>query len=383
MEPLLQLIPHPSERKAVSPAAWWRQLPLKPKLKCTFITLTGLFAASVSVSAGPASSGYVGVLLGGAGTLLSAAFGISIYRAIIIPLDRILGEMGRFSEGDLTTTATVMEAHRLVRLEASLASCRAKVCELIAQIKVASDLVDANVTGLARDNADLARRTAAQAASLMRTAAAMEQFAAAVHANASNAGKAHALVGEACGKAASGSDAVARVVATMSSIRQSGNRIVDIVGMIDAIAFQTNILALNAAVEAARAGEEGRGFAVVAAEVRALAQRSAGAAREIKSLIEASASEVEVGSRLAAESGNMMNDILRAIEGVAETVDEIASACREQTAGIDEVNRTVEQIDGMTRKNAALVDGAADAANAMAQQVKRLGVLVRAFRLER
>jgi methyl-accepting chemotaxis protein len=225
---------------------------------------------------------------------------------------------------------------------------------------------------IASGNADLSGRTESQASSLEETASSVEELTSTVKQNAEHARHANQLAGAAAEIAVKGGQAVGQVVDTMASIKASSRKIADIIGLIDSIAFQTNILALNAAVEAARAGEQGRGFAVVAAEVRNLAQRSAGAAKEIKVLISDSAEKVEHGSRLVDEAGGAMDDIVTSVELVAEIMQGIAVSSQQQSAGIEQVNQAVGQMDDMTQQNAALVEQAAAAAESLYEQTDRL-----------
>jgi methyl-accepting chemotaxis protein len=249
-------------------------------------------------------------------------------------------------------------------------------------IKRASDGIATGSREIAAGNADLSQRTEEQASSLEETASSMEELAGTVKQNAQNADQANALAAAASQTAMRGGEAVAHVVATMSAIDESSKKIADIIGVIDGIAFQTNILALNAAVEAARAGEQGRGFAVVASEVRTLAQRSAAAAKEIKTLIADSVARVEEGSRLADGAGATMREIVESVERVGAVISEIAGASREQSAGIDQINEAVAQMDRVTQQNAALVEEAAAAAESMRTQAGDLAAAVAVFRLE-
>jgi methyl-accepting chemotaxis protein len=225
---------------------------------------------------------------------------------------------------------------------------------------------------MAEGNINLSQRTEEQASSLEQTASSMEQLAATVKTNAENAKQANQMAAAASGVAAKGGEVVKNVVATMSSINESSSKIVDIISVIDGIAFQTNILALNAAVEAARAGEQGRGFAVVAGEVRILAQKSAAAAKEIKQLISDSVSKVEIGSKLVSEAGSTMGEIVTSVKRVTDIMDEISAASAEQSAGIDQVNQAITQMDDVTQQNAALVEESAAAASSLEEQAQSL-----------
>jgi methyl-accepting chemotaxis protein len=231
-------------------------------------------------------------------------------------------------------------------------------------------------------NLDLSSRTEEQASSLEETASAMEQLTATVRQNVDNARQANALANTASGIAAKGGAVVSQVVETMGAINASSKKIADIIGVIDGIAFQTNILALNAAVEAARAGEQGRGFAVVATEVRNLAHRSAAAAKEIKTLIDDSVGQVEAGGRLVDQAGVTMSEVVASVGHVTGIMAEITSASEEQSAGIEEVNRAIAQMDQVTQQNAALVEEAAAAADALQSQAADLAQVVRLFKLD-
>ncbi|MEB0165069.1 methyl-accepting chemotaxis protein, partial [Glaciimonas sp. CA11.2] len=236
---------------------------------------------------------------------------------------------------------------------------------------------------IAAGNQDLSSRTEQQASSLQETAASMEQLTSTVRQNADNASQANQLAVTASEVALHGGSVVTQVVTTMGSINASSKKIVDIIGVIDGIAFQTNILALNAAVEAARAGEQGRGFAVVAAEVRNLAQRSASAAKEIKGLIDDSVNKITLGSQLVDQAGTTMNDIVVSIRRVTDIMGDISAASHEQTAGIDQINQAVSQMDQVTQQNAALVEEAAAAAESLQDQAAALADVVSAFKLDR
>jgi len=264
---------------------------------------------------------------------------------------------------------------------ASLGEMQAALARLVGQVRQVSDSIATGSTQIASGNADLSQRTEQQAASLQQTAASMEQMNATVRNNADTARQASQLAGSASAAAGKGGQVVGEVVATMQAITDSSRRIADIIGVIDGIAFQTNILALNAAVEAARAGEQGRGFAVVASEVRSLAQRSAEAAREIKALIGGSVQKVEDGSRLVGEAGSVMQDIVSQVQRVAGLIGEISNATAEQTDGIGQVSTAVSQLDQVTQQNAALVEESAAAAQSLKNQAGRLTELVGVFRL--
>ncbi len=256
-----------------------------------------------------------------------------------------------------------------------------RIEDSIAQVRHSADSISTAAREITSGNGDLSRRTETASASLQQTAGSMEQITGTVRGTADAARNASQLAGTAHAVANKGGEAVAQVVATMNEINASSRRIGDIIGTIDGIAFQTNILALNAAVEAARAGEQGRGFAVVAGEVRSLAQRSAEAAREVKSLLGASMERAEAGAGLAANAGRTMAEIVASVQRVSDIVEEISSSSAEQSGGIGQVNQAVSQLDRMTQENAALVEQSTAAAESLQQQAQRLGGLVQTFRL--
>jgi methyl-accepting chemotaxis protein len=255
--------------------------------------------------------------------------------------------------------------------------------EIIFSIKDATDLINTAAKEIASGNQDLSSRTEEQASSLEETASSMEQLTSTVKQNADNARQANELAGNAQQVAIKGGEVVGQVVDTMSAIHQSSSKIADIIGVIDGIAFQTNILALNAAVEAARAGEQGRGFAVVATEVRNLAQRSAAAAKEIKGLISDSVEKVETGNKLVDQAGRTMEEIVTSIKRVARIMGDISDASREQSSGIEQVSLAVSQMDEVTQQNAALVEEAAAAAESLEEQAHNLAQAVSVFSLAR
>jgi methyl-accepting chemotaxis protein len=263
-------------------------------------------------------------------------------------------------------------------LQAMVRSMRAS----LVAVRGATDSINTASAEIASGNRDLSARTEQAASNLQQTAASMEQITGTVEQSASAAHQAHQLAASAAGVAARGGSIVSQVVVTMSDIHSSSKRIVDIIGVIDGIAFQTNILALNAAVEAARAGEQGRGFAVVASEVRSLAQRSATAAKEIKTLISDSVEKVDAGSKLVADAGLTMTEIVGSVQQVSEIIDQITAGASEQSKGIGEINVAVSQLDQMTQQNAALVEESTAAAESMSEQTRRLLQIVSTFRLE-
>ena len=252
---------------------------------------------------------------------------------------------------------------------------------IVGEVRLSSDSIATGSSEIATGNADLSQRTEEQASNLEETAASMEELTSTVKNNADTAHKAAALAGEASRAAVQGGEVVAQVVSPMEEISAASRKITDIISVIDGIAFQTNILALNAAVEAARAGEQGRGFAVVASEVRSLAQRSADAAREIKTLIGASVEKVENGTQLVSEAGRSMEGIVAQVQRVSDLIGEISSATSEQTTGISQVGEAVTQLDQVTQQNAALVEQSAAAADSLRHQAAKLAEVVSVFRL--
>ncbi len=264
---------------------------------------------------------------------------------------------------------------------AAMQRMRDKLADIVRQVRNSSESIATGSAQIATGNADLSQRTEEQASNLQQTAASMEELSGTVRTNADTASQANALAAKAAAAAAQGGQTVGTVVATMQDIATSSKKIVDIIGVIDGIAFQTNILALNAAVEAARAGEQGRGFAVVASEVRSLAGRSADAAKEIKSLIGASVDRVELGARQVNDAGAAMQDIVAQVQRVNQLINEIAHATGEQTTGIAQVGDAVTQLDQVTQQNAALVEQSAAAAESLKQQAAHLAQVVSVFRL--
>jgi methyl-accepting chemotaxis protein len=290
--------------------------------------------------------------------------------------------LGAVADGDLTREADTGLPGQFGRLAADANGTVRKLAEVVAQIRGGSDAINASASEIAAGNDDLSRRTEQQAASLEETASSMEELTSTVRQNADNARQANELAIGAVDVASLGGEVVDKVVHTMSAISESSSRIADIIGVIDGIAFQTNILALNAAVEAARAGEQGRGFAVVAAEVRSLAQRSAGAAKEIKTLITDSADKVRHGNELVDQAGRTMGEIVTSIKRVTDIIADISAASQEQSAGIEQVNQAITQMDEGTQQNAALVEEATAAARSMEQQAGQLVQTVALFRVQ-
>ncbi|WP_274378357.1 methyl-accepting chemotaxis protein [Thiobacillus denitrificans] len=285
------------------------------------------------------------------------------------------------SEGNFSRSITLDKGDNSSLLYA-INGMRENLTVTVGSIRQAADTIAVASREIASGNADLSSRTESQASSLEETASSMEELTSTVRQNAENARQANQLVVSTADVAVKGGEVVGQVVDTMASIKDSSRKISDIIGVIDGIAFQTNILALNAAVEAARAGEQGRGFAVVASEVRNLAQRSAGAAKEIKSLIEDSVGKVDAGSKLVDEAGKTMDEIVSSVKRVTDIMSEIAAASQEQSAGIEQVNQAVGQMDEMTQQNAALVEEAAAAAESLQEQAAKLADAVSVFRLD-
>ena len=307
-----------------------------------------------------------------------------ISRAIAAPVARAADMLSEIASGngDLSRRMPVESEDEVGALAAAFNRFVASLNVTIREVRDSTGSIASASSQIASGNLDLSARTEAQASSLEETAAAMEELTSTVKQNADNARQANQLVVSASSHAVKGGQVVGQVVQTMGAITESSRKIADIIGVIDGIAFQTNILALNAAVEAARAGEQGRGFAVVATEVRNLAQRSAAAAKEIKDLIVDSGSKVEAGCKLVDSAGATMQDIVVSVQSVADLMGEIASASQEQSQGIAQVNATVTQMDDATQQNAALVEEAAAAAQSLQDQAGRLAQVVSVFKLE-
>ncbi len=315
--------------------------------------------------------------------LLTGTLALTLYRNISGSLRNIRNTFEEISASlDLSQPMKVDRMDEIGHAATAFNKLRARIVDVIGTVRTSTDSVSVAAKQIAVGNTDLSSRTEQQAASLEETASSLEQLTSVVKQNTENAKQANQLALSASSIASQGGDVVRQVVDTMNSINESSRKIVDIISVIDGIAFQTNILALNAAVEAARAGEQGRGFAVVASEVRSLAQRSAAAAKEIKTLIDDSVDKVGSGSKLVQQAGTTMSDIVTSVQKVTDIVGEIASASEEQSAGISQVNQAVSQMDDVTQQNAALVEEAAAAAQALQDQAETLEQVVSVFKLD-
>jgi methyl-accepting chemotaxis protein len=317
-------------------------------------------------------------------TLVSLAFsigvGMLITRSIVKPVRAAERAADRIASGDLTGVYRVVGDDEAAHLIAALRRMQDSLKRIVTDIRHSTESIQVASTQVASGNQDLSARTEQTAGSLQQAASSMDELTTTVRHSAEAAEQANTLAASASQAATRGGTVVSQVVTTMDDIHASSRKIADIIGVIDGIAFQTNILALNAAVEAARAGEQGRGFAVVAGEVRSLAQRSAEAAREIKGLIGASVEKVESGARLVQDAGSTMEEIVAAVRRVSDVMGEITSASAEQAGGIQQVNVAVTQVDQMTQQNAALVEESAAAAHSMREQAGRLAQTVEQFR---
>ena len=315
------------------------------------------------------------------GALLAGGLYWMLRRAVSTPLAEVVNVAQRVAAGDLTHRLPATRSDEIGQLMRAVNGVGDGLSGIVDKVRASASTIASSTGQIAAGNADLSARTEAQAGSLERTASSIEELAATVRQNADSAQHAHDMVQSASEAANAGGQTVERLVGTMSGIHATAQKIADITGIIDGIAFQTNILALNAAVEAARAGEQGRGFAVVAGEVRSLAQRSAAAAKEIKELINRSVEEVQAGNEAARGAGDAMQDIVTRVERIAGLMGEISHASREQSQGIEEVNRAVTSMDEVTQQNAALVEEAAAAAESLRQQAQELRGAVDVFRL--
>ncbi len=315
--------------------------------------------------------------------LVAVGMALAVYvaRGVATPLEEAVGIASRVAQGDLSALIVSSTRDETGQLMDSLRSMNDSLLKVVGEVRQGTDTIATASAEIASGNLDLSRRTEGQASSLEETASAMEELTSTVQQNADNARQANQLAQSASGIATDGGKVVSEVIATMDAISASSRKIVDIISVIDGIAFQTNILALNAAVEAARAGEQGRGFAVVATEVRNLAQRSAAAAREIKTLIDDSVLQVDSGTALVQKAGATMAEVVSSVRRVSDVVAEISAASGEQSTGIAEVNRAITQMDEVTQQNAALVEQAAAAAGSMQEQAANLAAVVSVFRL--
>ncbi len=328
------------------------------------------------------TAGMAMVALGVAGGILSLLTAWYITRGIVGPIGRAVQVARTVADGDLGSVIEVRSADEVGALSAALNDMNGSLVRIVSDVRAGTDAIRHASSEIAAGNADLSARTEQQAGALEETASAMAQLTATVQQNTASAQQANALAQSASGIAGQGGAVVAQVVGTMAAINTSSRRIADITGLIDSIAFQTNILALNAAVEAARAGEQGRGFAMVASEVRGLAARSKAAAHEIRALIDESVLRIDAGAQLADEAGRTMEQIVASVAGVADIIAGIASASGQQLAGIEQVNAALAAMDDSTQRNAALVEQAAAAAGAMREQALALSATVGVFRLD-
>ena len=326
----------------------------------------------------------IGLALTGVFSLLAVLGGLPLARRITRQLggepEQAHAVLQAIAQGNLTVHVPV-NAGDNSSLMAAMKGMRDSLSQTVNQVRQSSEQIASSAGQIATGNADLSHRTETQASSLEETAASMEQLTSTVRQNSDTARQANQLASSASAAATQGGEVVDQVIATMEEITTSSRKIGDIIGVIDGIAFQTNILALNAAVEAARAGEQGRGFAVVASEVRSLAQRSAEAAREIKTLISASVERVEAGAALVDHAGRSMDDIVLQVKQVTDLISEITAASAEQSNGISQVGDAVNQLDQMTQQNAALVEQSAAAAESLQRQAAELSTMVSVFKL--
>ncbi|QHI96581.1 HAMP domain-containing protein [Xylophilus rhododendri] len=341
---------------------------------------TGAQVAAAS-SANYSQTVYVSIAAILAAVALGAIGAIAVTRSIVRPLAEGVKLAEAVAEGDLRSRIAVQGSDELADLLRALQNMNQRLVDMVGSVRLSSDNIATGSTEIAMGNSDLSQRTERQASNLEETAASMEELSATVKNNAGLAQEANRLATAATSAAEQGGQVVGQVVSTMQEISASSRKISDIIGVIDGIAFQTNILALNAAVEAARAGEQGRGFAVVASEVRSLAQRSANAAKEIKGLIGASVEKVESGTQLVDEAGRNMEGIVGQVRQVRNLIGEIASASSEQSCGIEQVGIAVTQMDQATQQNAALVEESAAAAASLQAQAEQLAELVSVFKL--
>jgi methyl-accepting chemotaxis protein len=332
-------------------------------------------------AAGAARTHWLLSLLSLAAAAAVVAISWLVLRKVAQSLDQASRIARAVAEGDLTQKVETRRKDELGDLLRALAAMKDSLLSTVVQVRSASDSIGTASAQIASGNQDLSSRTEQAASSLQQTAASMEQLTGTVRQSADAARQANQLAASASEIAVRGGQVVGQVVTTMEEINHSSKKISDIIGTIDGIAFQTNILALNAAVEAARAGEQGRGFAVVAAEVRSLAQRSAEAAKEIKGLIGASVDRVDAGTRLVADAGQTMSEIVGSVQRVSDIIGEITAASGEQSDGIGQVNVAVTQLDQMTQQNAALVEESAAAAESLKEQAARLAQAVQVFRI--
>nr|WP_315255767.1 methyl-accepting chemotaxis protein [uncultured Duganella sp.] len=345
------------------------------------LNVDGGDAASEQASAVYQSARITSIILLVANIGIGLVLALWVARMVASPLQEALSLARDVADGDLTRAIDVRSNCETGQLMQALKDMTNNLQNLVSQVRHGTDTIATASAEIASGNQDLSSRTEEQASSLEETASSMEELTSTVKQNADNARQANQLAQSASGIALKGGDVVGQVVGTMASINESSRKIVDIISVIDGIAFQTNILALNAAVEAARAGEQGRGFAVVAGEVRNLAHRSAAAAKDIKLLISDSVEKVETGSALVNQAGETMNEIVTSITRVTDIMSEITSASVEQSAGIEQVNTAIVQMDQVTQQNAALVEEAAAAAESMQEQAARLSEVVSVFKL--
>jgi len=322
------------------------------------------------------------MVLAGIAAFLSLLVALFATRSITTPLKEAVAVAQRVANGDLTSEINVTSSDETGQMMAALRHMNASLIKIVAEVRSGTDSIAEASSEIASGNMDLSARTESQANSLGMTSSSMRELTDTVQQNADNARQANQLAAKASEVAVRGGSVVSHVIDTMGSITASSKKIVDIIGVIDGIAFQTNILALNAAVEAARAGEQGRGFAVVASEVRNLAQRSAGAAKEIKALIGDSVDKVREGSNLVEQAGVTMEEVVASVRRVTDIMGEITSASQEQSVGIAQVNTTILEMDETTQQNAALVEEAAAAAASMQDQAANLARVVSVFKLD-